>query len=69
MFKDASIAEATGIVQAPATSAQEDRVLMVGWKYDPTRDRLSPKTTIYTYYRDAQQREGHIVSFVLIGRE
>ena len=69
MFKEATTAEATGIVQAPATTSHEDRVLMVGWKYDPARDRLSPKATIYTYYRDAQQREGHIVSFVLIGRE
>ncbi len=56
---------------APAgqATATEDRVLQVGWKYDPARDRLSPKATIYTYYRDAQRREGHIVSFVLIGRE
>ncbi len=50
-------------------TATEDRVLQVGWKYDPARDRLSPKATVYTYYRDAQRREGHIVSFVLIGRE
>ena len=69
MFKEATTAEATGIVQAPATTSHEDRVLMVGWKYDPARDRLSPKATIYTYYRDAQRREGHVVSFVLIGRE
>ena len=69
MFKDAGTAEATGIVQAPATAAHDDRVVMVGWKYDPARDRLSPKATIHTYYRDVQRREGHIVSFVLIGRD
>ena len=69
MFKDAGTADATGITQAPATSTHDDRTVMVGWKYDPARDRLSPKATIYTYYRDAQRREGHIVSFVLIGRE
>ncbi len=59
----------TDPARAGHVTATEDRVLQVGWKYDPARDRLSPKTTIYTYYRDAQRREGHIVSFVLIGRE
>ncbi len=69
MFKDAGTAEATGIERFPATTVQEDRVLMVGWKYDPARDQLGAEATIYTYFRDAQRREGHIVSFVLVGRE
>ena len=69
MCKDAGTADPTGLAQAPATIAHDDRLLIVGWKYDPARDRLSPTATICTYYRDAQRREGHVVSCVLIGRK
>ena len=56
MFKDAGTAEATGIAQVPATTAREDRVLMMGWKYDPARDRLSSEARIYTYRTHRQLR-------------
>ena len=51
-----------------ATAAPEDRVLQVGWKYDPARDRLGPGSVVYTLYRDAAARLGAIVSYVQIAR-
>jgi hypothetical protein len=51
-----------------ATAAPEDRVLQVGWKYDPARDRLGPASVVYTLYRDAPARLGAIVSYIQIAR-
>ncbi len=53
-----------GVAQRPGP--QEDRVLEVGWKFDPARDRLSPTAVIHTWYRDVRRREGVIVSYILI---
>ena len=49
-------------------TATEDRVLQVGWKYDPAHDRLGPGSVVYTLYRDASARLGAIVSYVQIAR-
>ena len=49
-------------------AATEDRVLQVGWKYDPARDRLGPGSVVYTLYRDAAARLGAIVSYIPIAR-
>ena len=49
-----------------ATATPEDRVLQVGWKYDPARDRLGPGSVVYTLYRDAAARLGAIVSYIQI---
>ena len=46
----------------------EDRVLQVGWKYDPAHDRLAPGCVVYTLYSDAATRTGSIVSYILIAR-
>ena len=51
-----------------ATAAPEDRVLQVGWKYDPAHDRLAPGCVVYTLYSDAATRTGSIVSYILIAR-
>ena len=51
-----------------ATATPEDRVLQVGWKYDPAHDRLAPGRVVYTLYRDAATRTGTIVSYILIAR-
>ncbi len=53
---------------AHAMAAPEDRVLQVGWKYDPARDRLGPGSVVYTLYRDASARLGAIVSYIQIAR-
>ncbi len=52
-------APATG---APAPPAREDRLLALGWKVDPARDRLGPRAIIYTWYRDRARREGAVVT-------
>ena len=49
-----------------ATATPEDRVLQVGWKYDPARDRLGPGSVVYTLYRDASARLDVIVSYIQI---
>ena len=49
-----------------AMATPEDRVLQVGWKYDPARDRLGPGSVVYTLYRDAAARLGAIVSYIQI---
>ena len=49
-------------------TATEDRVLQVGWKYDPAHDRLGPGSVVYTLYRDAPARTGAIVSYIQIAR-
>ena len=51
-----------------ATATPEDRVLQVGWKYDPAHDRLGPGSVVYTLYRDASARLGTIVSYIQIAR-
>ena len=51
-----------------ATAAPEDRVLQVGWKYDPAHDRLTPGSEVYTLYRDAPARTGAVVSYILLAR-
>ncbi len=49
-------------------TATEDRVLQVGWKYDPAHDRLAQGSVVYTLYRDASARLGAIVSYIQIAR-
>ncbi len=49
-------------------TATEGRVLQVGWKDDPARDRLGPASVVYTLYRDASARTGAIVSSIPIAR-
>ena len=53
---------------ARAAGGDDDRVLEVGWKYDPARDRLGPGAVVYTWYRDAQRRADPVVSYILIAR-
>ncbi len=58
----------TDPARAGHVTATEDRVLQVGWKYDPARDRLGPGSVVYTLYRDAAARLGAIVSYIQIAR-
>ena len=53
---------------AGQATATEDRVLQVGWKYDPAHDRLGPGSVVYTLYRDASARLRAIVSYIQIAR-
>ena len=58
----------TDPARAGHVTATEDRVLQVGWKYDPARDRLTPGSVAYTLYRDASARTGAIVSCIPVAR-
>ena len=65
---DTVVAATPKPAQAPAAPVRDDRMVLLGWKYDPARDRLGAERTVYTLYRDVQKREGAIVSFILIAR-